>query len=66
MLYEVITAFYFNMEGWGFLSPEAAWFNDINTGALDYFYNNSPEKTDSLMNFGKAYVQYLHDVRERK
>jgi len=59
-------AFYFNMEGWGFLSPEAAWFNDINTGALDYFYNNSPEKTDSLMNFGKAYVQYLHDVRERK
>lgn len=56
-------AFYFRMEGWGFMSPEAGWFNDINTGNVEYFYNNAPEKTDSLMHFAKAYVQYLHDER---
>lgn len=59
-------AFYFRMEGWGFMSPEAGWFNDVNTGNVDYFYNNKPEKTDSLMHFAKAYVQYLHDERSRK
>jgi len=59
-------AFYFRMEGWGFISPEAGWFNDVNSGTVDYFYNNASEKTDSLMNFAKAYVQYLHDDRMKK
>jgi len=53
-------AFYFRMEGWGFVSPEAAWFDNINTNRIEYFYNNKPGKVDSLMNFAKAYVQYLH------
>lgn len=56
-------AFYFRMEGWGFISPEAGWFNNTNSGQVEYFYNYEPAKTDSLMNFAKAYVQYLHDDR---
>ncbi|MFV0346921.1 MAG: LTA synthase family protein [Bacteroidales bacterium] len=55
-------AFYFRSEGWGFISPDMGWFMNMNTGKRDFFYNNTPAKTDSLMNFAKAYVQYLHDT----
>jgi phosphoglycerol transferase MdoB-like AlkP superfamily enzyme len=55
-------AFYFRQEGWGFVSPEMGWFYNINTNMQDFFYNYSPEKTDSVMHFAKAYVQYLHNV----
>ncbi len=54
-------AFYFREEGWGFISPEMGWFNNVNTHTQDVFYNFTPEKTDSVMTFAKAYVQYLHD-----
>lgn len=54
-------AFYFRSEGWGFVSPEMAWFLNTDTRKQEYFYNHAPEKADSLMNFAKAYVQYLHD-----
>jgi len=54
-------AFYFRGEGWGFMSPEAGWFMNTNTGRQEFFYNVAPAKTDSLMTFAKAYVQYLHD-----
>lgn len=56
-------AFYFRMEGWGFISPKVGWFHDTNSGKVDYFYNYASEKTDSLMHFAKAYVQFLHDDR---
>jgi phosphoglycerol transferase MdoB-like AlkP superfamily enzyme len=53
-------AFYFRQEGWGYMSPEMGWFYNVDTQMQDFFYNNAPEKTDSLMRFAKAYVQYLH------
>ncbi|WP_163709542.1 LTA synthase family protein [Mangrovibacterium lignilyticum] len=54
-------AFYFRGEGWGFISPEMGWFMNENTQKQDFFYNYAPAKVDSVMNFAKAYVQYLHD-----
>lgn len=56
-------AFYFRMEGWGFITSDMGWFYDAEAEKVNYFYNNAPEKTDSLMHFAKAYVQYLHDDR---
>lgn len=53
-------AFYFRGEGWGFISPEIGWFMNTETRKQDFFYNFAPQKTDSLMNFARAYVQYLH------
>ncbi|WP_372775806.1 LTA synthase family protein [Mangrovibacterium sp.] len=54
-------AFYFRGEGWGFMSPEMGWFMNEDTRTQDFFYNYAPAKTDSVLNFAKAYVQYLHD-----
>lgn len=54
-------AFYFQGEGWGFMSPDMGWFMNTNTRKQDFIYNYAPEKVDSVMNFAKAYVQYLHD-----
>ncbi len=53
-------AFYFSSQGWGFISPKVGWFMNTNTKKQDFFYNHTPTKTDSLMHFAKAYVQYLH------
>ena len=55
-------AFYFRPEGWGFVSPDMGWFYNVDTKMQDFFYNNAPEKTDSVMQFAKAYVQYLHNT----
>ncbi|MFV0377133.1 MAG: LTA synthase family protein [Mangrovibacterium sp.] len=54
-------AFYFRGEGWGFISPEVAWFMNTDAGKEEFLYNHAPLKVDSLMRFAKAYVQYLHD-----
>ncbi len=53
-------AFYFRQEGWAYLSPEMAWFYNTDTQMQDVFYNTVPEKTDSVMRFAQAYVQFLH------
>lgn len=55
-------AFYFRQEGWGFVSLEMGWFYNVDTKIQDFFYNNSQETTDSVMQFAKAYVQYLHNT----
>ncbi|MFV0506415.1 MAG: hypothetical protein ACK5L5_06855, partial [Bacteroidales bacterium] len=55
-------AFYFRGEGWGFLCPEMGCFMNINTEKQQFFYNKAAAPTDSLMNFAKAYAQYLHDA----
>lgn len=54
-------AFYFIDNGWAYLSKDIAWFNNIETNETSFFYNNVPEKSDSIINFAKAYVQYLHN-----
>ncbi|MFV0482661.1 MAG: LTA synthase family protein [Bacteroidales bacterium] len=55
-------AFYFRSEGWGYMCPQMGWFMNTDTKSQDFFYNNTPSKTDSVVNFAKAYVQYLHDA----
>ncbi|MFV0365120.1 MAG: LTA synthase family protein [Mangrovibacterium sp.] len=54
-------AFYFTDNGWSYQSKDVAWFSNIETNKTVYFYNNIPQKSDSILNFAKAYVQYLHN-----
>lgn len=54
-------AFYFVDNGWSYQSKDIAWFCNIETGSISYFHNKVPEKQDSIMNFAKAYVQFLHE-----
>jgi len=59
-------AFYFNTEGFGFLSPEFAYYNDTELNTIDYFYGDNNQKRDSLMRFSESFVQYLHqDFKKR-
>ena len=54
-------AFYFRNEGWGFVSPSLIMFDNMNSKTKHLFFLKSNQKTDSLINFAKAYIQYLHD-----
>jgi len=59
-------AFYFNPDGYGFVSPELAYFNDIETKQLNYIYNTIAQQEDSLLLFSKAFVQYLYTDFKRR
>ena len=59
-------AFYFNTNGYGFLSPELAYYYDVETSQINYFYETTEQKKDSLLNFSKAFMQYLYsDFKKR-
>ena len=59
-------SFYFTTEGFGFASPELAYYNDTETNKVDFFYITDEQKRDSLLQFSKSFVQYLHhDFRKR-
>jgi len=59
-------AFYFNTEGYGFISPELAYFNDTETNKTEYFYITNEQKKDSLLRFSESFVQFLHhDFKKR-
>jgi len=53
-------AFFLRDEGWGFLSPEAGFFVDIESGNQRFFYGEEATSKDSLLRFSKSYVQFLH------
>jgi len=54
-------AFYFNTNGYGFVSSELTYFNDTETNKIEYFNIKNEQKKDSLLKFSKAYVQFLHE-----
>jgi phosphoglycerol transferase MdoB-like AlkP superfamily enzyme len=59
-------AFYFNPNGYGFISQELGYYNDIDVDRIDFLYGNPTQKKDSLLQFSKAFVQYLHsDFKKR-
>ena len=59
-------AFYFNTNGYGFLSPELAYYNDTEVNRVEYFYVTNESKKDSLLRFSEAFVQFLHaDFKKR-
>lgn len=53
-------AFYFTTEGWGFVSPETAFYQNIESGNRRYFKNEICPAKDSLDIFSKSFVQFLH------
>jgi len=59
-------AFYFNVNGYGFSSPELAYYNDTEANKKEFFYVTNEHEKDSLLQFSKAFVQFLHaDFKKR-
>jgi phosphoglycerol transferase MdoB-like AlkP superfamily enzyme len=59
-------AFYFNTSGYGFISPELDYYNDLEANRIVFMNVNKEQKKDSLLQFSEAFVQYLHaDFRKR-
>ena len=54
-------AFYFGGVGWGFVSPDFVMFQNINVQQTQIFSQEMNQKSDSLINFARAFVQFLHD-----
>ena len=59
-------ALYFNTNGYGFMSPDFAYYNNMDAQKIDLFYVHNEQKKDSLLRFSEAFVQFLHaDFRKR-
>ena len=59
-------ALFFNTNGYGFMSPDLAYYNNMEARKIDLFYVNNEQKKDSLLQFSEAFVQFLHaDFRKR-
>jgi len=54
-------AFYYRNAGWGFISPEMGFYDDMELGKQTFFYGANAAKKDSLMHFAKGFTQYLHN-----
>jgi len=53
-------ALYFNTSGYGFISPSLVYYNYIDADKFEFFVMKDEQKKDSLLQFSKAFVQYLH------
>lgn len=54
-------ALYFRSEGWGIVTPDARLFRNLDTGK-DYWEKGELDgRKDSVLRFGEAYTQYLHN-----
>ena len=59
-------AFYFNPNGYGFVSPELSYSYNVETEKTDILYVADENKKDSLLQFSRSFVQYLHiDFQKR-
>jgi len=53
-------AFYISNEGWGFVSPETSFYQNIESGKQRFFYGEKCPAKDSLDTFSKSFMQFLH------
>ncbi|MBP5135811.1 MAG: LTA synthase family protein [Paludibacteraceae bacterium] len=54
-------AFFFRPDGWGFVSPEQAFYSNIDNGQRSYIFQKDGVANDSIVHFAEAYAQYLHN-----
>ena len=59
-------ALYYRDAGWGFISPDVAFFDNMELGQKTFFYLKDAAKKDSLIQFAKGFTQYLHEDFLRK
>jgi phosphoglycerol transferase MdoB-like AlkP superfamily enzyme len=53
-------AFYFNTNEYGFITTDLSYYYNIESNKIDILYLKKEQKQDSLFQFSKAFVQYLH------
>lgn len=53
-------AFFIGNEGWGFISPETAFYRNLESGKQRFFYGEKCSAADSLDTFSKSFMQFLH------
>ena len=59
-------AFFFNTDGYGFISPDFAYYHNVETNQRSDIYLTNEQRKDSLLRFSEAFVQYLYrDFRKR-
>lgn len=54
-------AFFFDGEGWGILSPNMGYFQNIDTKKKRMFWQQGVAENDSVNHFAQAFTQFLHD-----
>jgi len=59
-------AFFFNPSGYGFVSPEFAYYHNAETNQRNPIYITNDQRKDSLLRFSEAFMQYLYmDFKKR-
>lgn len=59
-------ALFHNIDGWGFVSPQCAYYENVESNQSKFFYGADYAKKDSLLHFAKAYTQHLHNDFQKK
>ncbi len=54
-------AFFNNIDGWGYASPEFGFYMDVESKKQTYYYGEDYAKKDSVEHFAEAYTQFLHN-----
>lgn len=54
-------AYFYNINGWGYLSPGIGFYTDIEMKQMRYYYGASSPDVPSTIRLTEAYTQYLHN-----
>jgi phosphoglycerol transferase MdoB-like AlkP superfamily enzyme len=53
-------AFFYNIDGWGYVSPAVAFYTNAETNNRRFYYGQNEKTTASTLKKAQAYTQYLH------
>ncbi|MDR1678316.1 MAG: LTA synthase family protein [Prevotellaceae bacterium] len=54
-------AFFYNIDGWGYVAPETGFFVDTESNNMQFYYGENRAETPLEVERAKAYTQYLHE-----
>ena len=52
-------ALFFNTNGYGFVSKDLAYYYNTEVNTIDFYYDTNEQTRDSVLQFSKAFVQFL-------
>lgn len=53
-------AFFYNIDGWGYVSPKVAFYMNMDSKKQNFFYGGGAANRDAIVHGAEAYTQYLH------